>query len=100
LRIALWVGGVALAIFLLDLAGVPVRDWISDLFHKIGEIPLWAVLAGVVLETAQTSLAALAWFGILRAALPKDHFPYRLILACYAVAVASTASCRRTSGPG
>jgi hypothetical protein len=41
-----------------------------------------------VLESAQTSLAALAWFGILRAALPKAHFPYRLILACYAVAVA------------
>lgn len=87
-RIGIWVGGVALAIFLLDLLGVPAGEWIRDLFRKIGDIPLWAVLAAVVLQSAQTSLAALAWFGILRAALPRARFPYRLILACYAVAVA------------
>ncbi len=87
-RIALWLGGVALVLFLLDLLGVPAGDWIRDLFRKIGDVPAWAVLAGVTLETAQTSLAALAWFGILRAALPRAHLPYRLVLACYAVAVA------------
>lgn len=87
-RIAIWIGGVVLLIAVLDLLGVPASDWIRDLFHKIREIPLWAVVAGVVLETAQTSLAALAWFGILRAALPHAKVPYRLILACYAVAVA------------
>src|SRR5262249_12327235 len=48
----------------------------------------WAIGAGVVLESAQTSLAALAWFGILRAALPGAGIPYRLVLACYAAAVA------------
>ena len=41
-----------------------------------------------MLETAQTTLAALAWYGILRAALPGEGVSYRLILACYAVAVA------------
>lgn len=87
-RIGIWVGGVALAIFVLDLLGVPAGEWIRDLFRKIGDIPLWAVVAAVVLQSAQTSLAALAWFGILRAALPRARFPYRLILACYAVAVA------------
>ena len=46
------------------------------------------MVAGVLLETAQTSLAALAWYGILRAALPRARVSYRLILACYAVAVA------------
>jgi uncharacterized membrane protein YbhN (UPF0104 family) len=87
-RIGLWIGAIALVLFLLDLLGVPAGDWIRDLFHKVGEVPLWAVVAGVVLETAQTSLAALAWFGILRAALPRARIPYRLVLACYAVAVA------------
>jgi hypothetical protein len=87
-RIALWVGGVALLVFVLDLLGVPAGDWIRDLFDKVGDVPLWAVLAGVVLETAQTSLAALAWFGILRAALPRAGLSYRLVLASYAVAVA------------
>jgi uncharacterized membrane protein YbhN (UPF0104 family) len=87
-RIVIWVGGVALLIFVLDLLGVPAGDWIRELFRKIGDIPPWAVVAGVVLETAQTSLAALAWFGILRAALPHARVSYRLVLACYAVAVA------------
>ncbi len=87
-RIAAWVGGVALAIFVLDRFGVPAGEWIRDLFRKVGDVPPWAIVAGVGLETAQTSLAALAWFGILRAALPEARFPYRLVLACYAVAVA------------
>jgi len=87
-RIALWVGGVALFIFVLDLLGVPAGDWIRDLIDKVGDVPLWAVVAGVALETAQTSLAALAWFGILRAALPQAKVSFRFVLASYAVAVA------------
>lgn len=87
-RIAIWIGGVVLFIAVLDLLGVPASDWIRDLFRKVGDIPPWAVVTGVLLETAQTSLAALAWFGILRAALPQARVSYRLILACYAVAVA------------
>jgi len=87
-RIAAWIGGVALLVFVLDLLGVPAGEWIGDLFRKVGDVPPWAIVAGVALETAQTSLAALAWFGILRAALPRARFPYRLVLACYAVAVA------------
>ncbi len=88
LRAALWVGGVALAVFLLDLVGVPVGEWIRDLLRKVREVPAWAVAAAVVLESAQTALAALAWHSILRAALPRARAPFRLVLACYAVAVA------------
>lgn len=87
-RIAIWIGGVCLVLFVLNLLGVPASDWIRELLRKIRHIPLWAVVAAVVLETAQTSLAALAWYGILRAALPGERVSYRLILACYAVAVA------------
>jgi uncharacterized membrane protein YbhN (UPF0104 family) len=87
-RIAIWIGGLALLLFVLDLLGVPAGDWIRDLFRKVGDVPPWAILAGVALETVQTSLAALAWLGILRAALPHARVSYRLVLACYAVAVA------------
>jgi uncharacterized membrane protein YbhN (UPF0104 family) len=87
-RIAAWIGAVALLLFVLDLLGVPAGEWIRDLLDKVGDVPPWAVVAGVALESAQTSLAALAWFGILRAALPQARIPYRLVLACYAVAVA------------
>jgi uncharacterized membrane protein YbhN (UPF0104 family) len=87
-RIAIWVGGVVLLLAVLQLLGVPALDWIRDLFDRVGEVPAWAIVAGVVLESAQTSLSALAWFGILRAALPSAVLPFRLVLACYAVAVA------------
>lgn len=84
---ALWIGGTALAIFVLDLVGIPVDDWIAELFRKLGEIPAWAIVAGVILQTATTALAALAWFGILRAS-PLGGVNYRIVLASYATAVA------------
>jgi uncharacterized membrane protein YbhN (UPF0104 family) len=86
-RIAVWVIGVAAVIVVLDLLGVPVRDWIRDLFKKIREVPAWAVVAGIILQTAQTTLAAVAWLTILRAAFPRVTITFRLVLASYAVAV-------------
>jgi uncharacterized membrane protein YbhN (UPF0104 family) len=86
-RMALWVGGSALLIFVLDQLGIPVDDWIAELFRKLGEIPAWALVAGVILQTANTSLAALGWFGILRAT-PLGGVSYRVVLASYATAVA------------
>src|SRR5262249_8646982 len=88
LRIAVWVLGVALVIFILDLVGVPVSDWIRDLFRKIREVPAWAVVGGVVLQSLQTTLASVAWLTILRAAFPRVRITFRLVLASYAVAVA------------
>lgn len=87
-RIAAWLGGAVLLLAVLELLGVPALDWIRDLFEEVGQVPVWAILAGVLLESAQTSLAALAWFGILRAALPEAALPFRLVLASYAAAVA------------
>ena len=87
-RIVIWVGGVALLIWGLDLLGVPVSDWIHELFKKIREVPAWAVVAGVVLQSLQTSLAALAWLAILRAAFPRPTITFRLVLASYATSVA------------
>jgi len=73
-RIAIWLGGIALVLSVLELIGVPVFAWIGDLLDRIGEVPTWAIVSGVLLESAQTSLAALAWYGILRAALPTHPF--------------------------
>jgi len=87
-RIAIWVGGLALLILVLDLLGIPVSDWIRDLFKKIREVPAWAVVAGVLLQTAQTTLAAAAWVATLRAAYPRVKITFRLVLAAYATSVA------------
>jgi uncharacterized membrane protein YbhN (UPF0104 family) len=91
LRIVAWVGGIALLVFALNLAGVPAEDWIDRLFDRLGELPAWALVAGIALQTAQTTLAALAWLGILRAALPHTRIRFRLVLASYASAVAMNA---------
>jgi uncharacterized membrane protein YbhN (UPF0104 family) len=88
LRIGAWVVGVAALIGVLNLLGVPVADWLRSLFKKVAEVPAWAIAAGVLLETLQTSLAALAWLAILRAAFPRVEVPFRLVLASYATAVA------------
>jgi uncharacterized membrane protein YbhN (UPF0104 family) len=88
LRIVIYVGGVALAILALDLLGIPVSDWIHDLFRKIREVPAWAVVGGIVLQSTQTTLAAVAWLAILRAAYPGAGITFRLVLASYAVSVA------------
>ncbi len=87
-RIGAWLGGVAALLAVLELAGVPVLDWIDDLLDKVAAVPAWAIAAGVALESLQTSLAALAWYGILRAALPRSALPFRFVLASYAAAVA------------
>ena len=88
LRIAIWVLGVALVILVLELLGVPVFDWVRQLFKKIREVPAWAVIGGVVLQALQTTLTAVAWLTILRAAFPRVKITFRLVLASYAVAVA------------
>src|SRR5258706_8455513 len=84
-RIVLWVIGVAVLILVLNLFGIPVADWIRQLLKKIREVPAWAVVGGVVLQSAQTTLAAVAWLTILRAAFPRAKITFRLVLASYAV---------------
>jgi uncharacterized membrane protein YbhN (UPF0104 family) len=87
-RIAIWVVGIVALMFILDLLGVPVGEWIRELFKKIREVPAWAVITGIVLQCIQTSLAAVAWLTILRAAFPRARISFRLVLASYAVSVA------------
>ena len=86
-RIVAWVAGVGVAVLVLELLGVPVRKWIHDLFQEIRAVPTGTVIAGIVLDTIQTALAALAWLMILRAAFPETRLPFRPVLASYAVAV-------------
>jgi len=87
-RTTLWLVAIALGIFILELLGVPVGDWLRRLLHKLGEVPPSAIAAGIALETLQTALAALVWLAILRAAFPREPPPFRVVLAAYAAAVA------------
>ena len=87
-RIGLWLAGIAVVLWVLDLLGVPVSDWIHKLFKDIRSVPASAIVGGILLEILQTTFAAVSWVTILRAAFPSVKIPFRPVLAAYAVAVA------------
>ncbi|MGZ4188083.1 MAG: lysylphosphatidylglycerol synthase domain-containing protein [Solirubrobacteraceae bacterium] len=87
-RIGAWLAAIALVLFVLDKLGVPVTDWIRELFKNVRSVPAGAIVAGCMLDTFQTVFAALSWLTILRAAFPDAALPFRPVLASYAVAVA------------
>jgi uncharacterized membrane protein YbhN (UPF0104 family) len=87
-KVAAWLGGIALIVVLLELLGVDVRGWLSDLWDSLTEVSVEYIVAGLALQTVQTTLTALGWFFILRAGYPQAEIPYRSILAAYAAGVA------------
>ncbi|HSJ94655.1 MAG TPA: lysylphosphatidylglycerol synthase transmembrane domain-containing protein, partial [Gaiellaceae bacterium] len=52
------------------------------------EISLAYLVAGLALQTVQTTLTALGWFAILRAGYPAAPLAYRHVLAAYAAGIA------------
>jgi uncharacterized membrane protein YbhN (UPF0104 family) len=78
---------VALAIA-LDLLGWDVRSWFDQLWDTMTDVSLGYLVAGLVAQTAQTTLVALAWLPILRYAYPDVEIPFKPVLAAYAIGVA------------
>jgi uncharacterized membrane protein YbhN (UPF0104 family) len=83
-----WLAGIALALVVLDLLGVDVVGWFSDMWDALSGIGLGYLLAGWALQTVQTSLTAVGWYFILRAAYPRAGVAYIQVLAAYAAGVA------------
>ena len=87
-KVVAWLGGIALVVLVLQLLGVDVRGWISSFWDALTEVSIGYIVAGLALQTVQTTLTALAWLFILRAGYPQAEIPYRSILAAYAAGVA------------
>jgi glycosyltransferase 2 family protein len=87
LEIVAWVGGIALAVVVLQLLGFDITGWLSNLWHQITGVPAKYLVAGVALQTGQTVLTGLSYYGILSAAYPGE-VSMRPIIAAYAVGVA------------
>ncbi len=87
-KVSAWLLGIAAVAGLLELLGVDIAGWLSDLWDSLTGIGLGYLLAGWSLQTAQTTLTALGWYFILRAAYPRTPAPYRHVLAAYATGVA------------
>jgi uncharacterized membrane protein YbhN (UPF0104 family) len=86
-KVICWLIGIAVAVALLELLGVDVIGWFSDLWDQIKDVPAGYIVAGVVFQTGQTFFAALSYYGILSAAYP-GQVELMPIVAAYAVGVA------------
>jgi uncharacterized membrane protein YbhN (UPF0104 family) len=87
-KVVAWLAGIAIVVGLLELLGVDIAGWFSDVWEALTSIGFGYLVAGWALQTAQTTLTALGWYFILRAAYPRAPVPYRQILAAYAAGVA------------
>jgi uncharacterized membrane protein YbhN (UPF0104 family) len=83
-----WLGAFALLAVVLEVLGVDVIDWFERLWDTLVEISLGYLVAGLALQTVQTTLTALGWYYILRAGYPRAPLAYRQILAAYAAGIA------------
>jgi uncharacterized membrane protein YbhN (UPF0104 family) len=87
-KVLAWLVGTALVVLVLQLLGIDVSGWLSDFWDSLTSISIQYIVAGVALQTVQTTFTALAWWYILRAGYPDAQIPYRSILAAYAAGVA------------
>jgi uncharacterized membrane protein YbhN (UPF0104 family) len=88
LKVLAWLAVAAVAVGVADLLGVDVAGWFSNLWDAMTAISAWYIALGLTFQTIQTTLTALAWLFILRAAYPDVEIPFRSILAAYAAGVA------------
>jgi uncharacterized membrane protein YbhN (UPF0104 family) len=87
LEVGAWLLGVAVVIVVLDLLGVDVIGWLSDLWHQIKAVPAKYIVVGLIFQTGQTIFAGLSYYGILAAAYPEE-VTIPAIVTAYAVGVA------------
>ena len=86
-KVGAWLVGIALVVLVLQLLGVDVRGWLSDLWDEIRDVPVGYIVAGLAFQTGQTFFAGLSYYGILRAAYPGRVKLWPIVTA-YAVGVA------------
>jgi uncharacterized membrane protein YbhN (UPF0104 family) len=86
-KVAVWIAGIAVVVVLLNLVGVDVTGWLSDLWKQIKGVPGEYIVAGVIFQTGQTVLCGLSYYGILGAAYPGE-VSIAPIVTAYAVGVA------------
>src|SRR5262245_60207208 len=86
-KIVSWIVGLVLLLVVLEVLGVNVRDWLSNLWDSVKEISFVYIVLGCIFQGLQTTLTALGWYGILRYAYPGG-VKFMPVLAAYATGVA------------
>ena len=82
-----WIIGFALVVVVLNLLGIDVSGWLSDLWDQIRDVPPGYIVAALVFQSGQTLFAGLSYYGILRAAYP-GQVEFWPIVTAYAAGVA------------
>ena len=90
-KVAAWLVGIFLLVVALELVGVDIRGWFSNLWDAVTAGSAGYQVVGFSAQTVQTTLTALAWYFILRAGFPGAPVEYREVLAAYATGVAMNA---------
>src|SRR4051794_10154519 len=88
LKVLAWLGGIAIVVALLSLVGIDVSGWFEGLWDALTGVGFGYLVAGWSLQTLQTTMTALGWYYILRAAYPDAPPLYRQVLAAYAAGIA------------
>jgi glycosyltransferase 2 family protein len=87
-KLAVWAVVIIGIAIVSQLLGWDLLSWFEDVWDEIKSISLASLVAGLFFQTLQTSLTAVAWLFILRAAYPDVKIDFRPILTCYALSVA------------
>src|SRR6478672_1890846 len=87
LEVGAWIAGVAVVVVILELLGVDVRGWLTDLWNQIKAVPAKYIVVALIFQSGQTIFAGLSYYGILSAAYPGE-VSITPIVTAYAVGVA------------
>ena len=87
-KIAGWALGIAAVLIVANLLGWDLAGWFRNVWDQVTAISFASLVAACAFQTAQTSLTALSWLFILRAAYPDVRIGFRPVLAAYAISVA------------
>jgi uncharacterized membrane protein YbhN (UPF0104 family) len=86
-KVVAWLVGIVVVLAVLELLGVDVIGWLSDLWDQIKAVPAGYIVAGLLFQSGQTFFAGLSYYGILTAAYPGE-VKLPAIVTAYAVGVA------------
>lgn len=87
-KLAGWAVGLAAVLIAANLLGWDLVGWFGNVWDQVTAISLASLIAACAFQTAQTTLTALSWLFILRAAYPDVRIGFRPVLAAYAISVA------------
>jgi len=87
-KVVAWIAGIAVLLVILHLLGIDVGGWLSDFWDTLSAVSVGYLIAGSILQVAQTTFNGLAYFFILRYGYPDGGVTPWPIVAAYAVGVA------------